>query len=300
MATAVPTDYRKPQAELIYDLIEKSNPGFKEIFPIGSVTFGAPTNITVDSADPFKNDTSVVVTPTSASGAIGKATVKYRRVDLSKAFKGMTMQLIKYYTASVVPSTVWLPWFAEQYGFSLVASDLTGTPNIVTGSSTTQTIRTTSLCYKGSFTVGWTLGKRPLSDLITDANRALVGRLYPGGNDFTTPGRKPQGEFLVYCQDASALTSLLEAFTSGSTPASDNPLVVALVNWLLANTQRTDWNTGSATVGTGGLVGSNWYKYSLPNAAIPEANSTKFNRCLVIQGWAQSWFAGKLIIHYKV
>lgn len=299
MATAIPTDYRKSQSDLIYDLIEKSNPGFKDIYPKGSVTFGAPVNVTVDSADPYKRDTSITVTPTAASGGLGSATVKYRRINLTTLLKNMVMMLDNYHTGTTANFSVWLPWWVSRFGFNLTTSDFTTAPALVSGGSTSATVVSTSLCYKGSFTARWNLGKRPITDLLTDSNRALIARLYPGGNNFSA-GRKPTGEFMTYTQDASSIKATLEGVPSAWLPGNGaNSGIDTICAWLSANTEFTDWKVGDATIARG-ITNVEWYRYALPSANLPEANSAKFNRAVVIQARADSWWVGKIIIHYNV
>lgn len=299
MLPPVPTDTRQLQTTMLYDLIEKSNPGFKVSYPPGSVVFGVPSAITVNPDDPYKNDTTVRVTPAPNTTGMGVVSVNYRRVDLAKQFKGVTVKLTDWYSTTVMPASIWAPLVATKYGISITVDDVQNLNNLSSTSSTTLLLKATCLCYKGSLTVAWTRGLQPLNNILTDVNRALVGRLYPGGNDFTTPGRKPQGEFLTFCQDATAIAATLETLPASGSSYSDAQKQ-AIVDFLLANTSRTDWNIGMAGAGSGGIAGSTWFKYSLPNAAIPEANSAKFNRCIVIPGWAASWFAGKLILHYNV
>jgi len=299
MLPPVPTDTRQAQTTMLYDLIEKSNPGFKVSYPVGSVVFGVPSAITVNPEDPYKNDTTVRVTPAPGTTGFGVVSVNYRRIDLVKRFKGMTVKLTNYQVASSIAASIWVPWLAEKYGLSVTPDDLTAQFSIGSGSNTTMTMKAGCLCYKGAVQVYWTKSLPPLNALLTGANKALTGRLYPGGNDFTTPGRKPQGELQVYCQDASSIAAILETMPASVNPVAGSSYVQALVEFLLANTSRTDWSTAASSV-SGGLLGITWYKYTIPNAAIPEANSGKYNRCIVIQAAAGSWFAGKLIIHYNV
>lgn len=297
----VTTDYRKPQSTLIYDLIEKSNPGFKEVYPLGSVTFSSMTAITVDKNDPYQNDTSILVTPTAASGGLGKVTVKYRKIDLTSLLKGINLLMTDWYASTQIPAANWQANFVAKFGISVDAADWTYTGAVNSGTPVSTTIKATSLCYKGTVLISWTRQVQPLGSMLTDANRALVGRLYPGGNDFTTPGRKPTGELQLYAQDASAIGATINAYAAVSNvPVGETAaIVLTLIDWLNANTGRTNWSTSASTV-DGGIGGLTWYKYTLPNAAIPDANSAKFNRCLVIQGIAGSWFSGKLILHFNV
>jgi hypothetical protein len=297
MATAVPTDYRKPQSEMIYDLIEKSNPGFKDVFPLGSVTFGTPTAIAVDGADPFKNDTSIVVKPTAASGGIGQVTVKYRRIDLTALFRNITLKLDNYYTTTSAFPAQWVPWVAARYGISLTVDDVASSQNIASGSAATRGPIAACLCYKGTFSILWTLGKRPITDVITDANRGLIGRLYPGGNDFSV-GRKPTGEFMTLSQDATAIKTTLSAIPTTYNPTGGaNAGIQTICDWLNANSGQTGWNIGNANT-PGGTQNIQWFRYTLPNAAVPEVDSTKYTSVVVIQSNPDSWFTGRCLLQY--
>lgn len=293
----VQTDYRIPQSDMIYDLIEKSNPGFKDIYPKGSIVFGTPTAITVDVADPYKNDTSILVTPATGSGGIGKVTVKYRRIDLSKILKDVVVRLDNYYTSTVAPPASWVAWFAAKYGISLVAADFASSQTIASGSNVTANILSGCLCYKGTFPFVWTLGKRPITDLITDANRGLAGRAYPGGNDFSV-GRKPTGEFMTLTQDATSIKATLSALsTSWTPPGGANASLQAICDWLNANSGQSGWNIGNANT-PGGLQNIQWFRYTLPNAAVPEVDSTKYTGVVVIQSSPDSWFTGRCLLQY--
>lgn len=298
MLPPVPTDTRQAQTTMLYDLIEKSNPGFKVSYPVGSVVFGVPSAITIKPEDPYKNDTTVRVTPAPGTTGFGGINVNYRRVDLSVRFKGMSLKITNWQSSNNMTSAVWVPFVAEKYGISVTTDDITAA-GVNNNTNVQMAVKATSLCYKGTVTVNWSKTLQPLNLIITDANKALTGRLYPGGNDFTTPGRKPQGELQVYCQDASSIAAILETMPASVNPVAGSSYVQALVEFLLANTSRTDWSTAASSV-SGGLLGIVWYKYTIPNATIPEANSGKYNRCIVIQAAAGSWFAGKLIIHYNV
>lgn len=299
MLPPVPTDTRQAQTVMLYDLIEKSNPGFKVSYPAGSVVFGVPSAIAIDPEDPYKNDTTVRVSPAPGAAGFGTVSVNYRRIDLAKRFKGMTVKLTNYQVSNSATTPVWVGWLAEKYGLSVTSDDLSSQVALGSGSNTAMTMKAGSLCYKGSVQVYWTKSLAPLNTIITNANKALTGRLYPGGNDFTTPGRKPQGEFLAYCQDATSVGSIIEGMTNGTQPDA-SPIMASVVEWLLSTTSRTDWSVKNSNGNVGGVGALGWFKYSLPNAAIPEANSAKYNRCLVIQSTALSWFAGKIIIHYNV
>lgn len=294
-----PTDYHADQIDILYDLIEKSNPGFKTQYPKGTVQFSTVTAVPVVAGDPYKTDTSILVSPAPGSSTLGRQTVRYRRIDVGVLFRNMKLALSDYVVSGTLPVATWKASFITKFGIKIAPEDIANTAALSSTVLTNVTMTTTCLCYRGTCQVTWTVGPRPFSAIVTDSNRALVGRLYPGGNDFTTPGRKPQGEFMAFCQDASLLSAQLEAMTNGTQPDA-SPLMAAVADWLNSVTQRTDWSPKNSNGNVGGIGALSWFRYTLPNAAIPEANSTKFNRCLVIQSTALSWFAGKIIIHYNV
>ena len=296
------TDYKKPQEQLIHDLIAWSNPDFNTSYPVGTVTFGTPTSIQVDIRDYYKNDTQVVVTPKPGTGGRGSVVVKYRRINLSTLFRGKVANLNDYTAASTLPVATFQASFISAHGISLLDSDWpTNLTAISPDTVYTYALQPNGLCFTGSFSLKWTKGKRQMSDMVTDANRALPGRLYPGGNDFTTPGRKPVGEWQLYGLDASPAeaTANMEAWASISpvTAGSIQTGVPELIAWLNANSGITNWSNSDSTV-PGGLGGLTWYKYLLPSASIPEAN-VAYNRAIVIPAIAGSWFTGKLILHYN-
>lgn len=295
-----PTDYHADQIDILYDLIEKSNPGFKTAYPKGSILFAVPAIVALVPTDPYKTDTSIKISPAPGSGFVGSQTVRYRRIDLSVIFKHMTLKMNDYSATTTLAVATWKASFIQKFGLKIPAADISNSTGLTSGTLTNINIAATSLCYKGTVQLTWTVGPRPFSAIITDANRALVGRLYPGGNDFSG-ARKPQGEFQVYCQDASVIGATIESYAAVSNVVvGENAAIVqTLLNWLNASTGRTNWSTAASTT-NGGIGGISWYKYTIPSASVPEANSAKYNRCLVIQGVAGSWFGGKIIIHYNV
>lgn len=293
----VPTDYRTPQSDMIYDLIEKSNPGFKAIYPKGSVTFGVPAVIAVNKNDPYKNDTSILVTPKAGSGGIGKVTVNYRRIDLTVLFKNVPVRLDNYHTSASALPAVYVPWFAAKYGVSLESGDVSAGQNITSGTQYARGPVASCLCYKGTINILWTLGLRPITDIITDANRGLAGRGYPGGNDFSV-GRKPTGEFMTLTQDATEIKTNLAAIpVSWAAPGGANANLQTICDWLNANSGQTGWNIGNANA-PGGTQNIQWFRYTLPNANVPEADSTKYTSVVVIQSSADSWFTGRCLLQY--
>lgn len=303
----VPSDLRKAQRQLLYDLIEETNPGFQALFPLAQLDFGTPSASAVVLGDPYKRDTQVVVSAKAGSGFMGSKTIRYRRIDLSFVFRNMTAQLTDWYSAAAtaLPKAAWIAALNAKYGLLLLESDIPVSNigalpwNTVYG----MTIDATCLCYKATAGVNlqWLKGKRPMLDMIPDAKQVLVGRAFPAGNDFTDPNRKPVGEWETFGLDASELKTTLEALAASQVIAvgSTIPAVNAVLNFLAGNSGRDYFSNKASTV-KGGLGGLTWYKYTIPNAGVPEANSQRFNRVIVIQGIAGSWFSGKILLHYNV
>lgn len=292
----VKTDYKATSIDLLYQLIEYSNPGFTAEFPKGTVQFNTPTVAAIVAGDAYKTDTIVNVSSAPGAGKVGNKDIRYRRIDMGVLFKSMVVRITDYYSTNALPQQQWRDSFRAKFGISVPDEDFTTGGGIAIG-NTTINIKASSLCYKGSFVLNWTKSGRPVSDVITDANRGLAGRLYPGGNDFTTPGRKQQGEFTVYCIDASEVFLQYPTLVaSGTWPSSG--IGATLADWLNAHTSRKNWNVGQHTV-EGGLTGLSFFKYTIPNSNVPEANSAKYNRVLVLQSVATSWFEGKIIIHWN-
>lgn len=297
------SDLRKAQDKLLYDLIEESNPGFQAKFPLDKIQFGTPAVKAVDSGDTYKRDTTVLVSARAGSGLIGSRTISYRRIDMTALFRNMVCQIQTWAPAATVAlaKDVWVSEVNKRFGIVTIASDWNNIAGALPVTNVYSNTTVSGLCYKGTVALQWVRGKRPMSDLIPDAKQVLVGRLYPAGNDFTTPGRKPVGEFETYGIDFSPQSGVLEpngattAFPIGFTSVA----MTALLNFLNANTGRTNWSNSDSTI-EGGICGLIWYKYALPAASLPEANSGRFNRVMVIQGVAGSWFSGKILLHYNV
>jgi hypothetical protein len=293
-----PTDYKADQIDILYDLIEKSNPGFKAQYPKGTVSFGTPANATVIKTDPYKTDTSILVYPAPGSTTLGQQTIRYRRIDLNVILRNMTLTLNDYFATTQLPVATWKASFVKKYGLNIPASDMSYGVALNSGVTVSVPIIAGSLCYKGTLSLTWTQGPRTMADLITDANRALVGRSYPAGNNFAG-GVKQLGEFLTYAQDFSAVAASLNTVPATWTaPAGQNTAafleVIAELNRLCPDVA---WSNAVHTV-QGGTTSLLWYRYALPNAAVPEANSDKFTSLVMIPAQPDSWWRGNLYLHY--
>ena len=285
-------NYKLPQNELIFDLIEEANPGFGETYQVGDLTFGTPANQSVPSGGIA--DTNVKVSPANDK-MFGRQTVQYRRVDLEKLFKNVRIDLDFYTPGSITAEQV-RQLINERFGLSISEEDITGTTNWA--SSTSQrflTILSSSLCYKGRVYFYWQRGKQTLEQLLPQQEIAALQ--WPGGNDFSE-GRKPTGDFMFYGLDCSEQSGELNVWGS---PATNGTGTATFINWL---NEKTGANLESAVnhnvEGSKGVLGLTRTRYSLPHASLPEANSTDYNRAMVFFAREDSWFTGKLIFHYNV
>lgn len=169
------TDLRKPSFDLLYELIEESNPGFTAKFPKGSIKF---TAIVASTAGGGFTNTRITFRPTIGSTAIGSGYLYYRRLDFSKLFKNMTLSVATYRNATSIANTEFIPLVNQKYGLNLDLSDIVQTSWPADSASALQAVGT-ALCYVGSIAITWIKGKRPLSDLVTADKRTLDGRVFP-------------------------------------------------------------------------------------------------------------------------
>lgn len=296
----LPSDLRKPQRELLYDLIERSNPGFKAKFPLSVLKFGTPSAIPVNGNDRFKNDTQIVVSSSDAAIAMGTVTVRYRRIEMATLFNGAFIFLDEYDGVSQsLTAAQWRQMVNDKYGLSTEYDDWgTGIVSLPAGSKYSTTMATTSKCYRGSYTIQYVPGKRKMEHLLA-GKKNLAGRTWPTDNDFS----KPKGSQIAYGLDFSPIKDTgMNAFTSPQGMPTNqngtNPIFNAIINFLNANTDRKNWSDKGITV-DGGITGNTWTRLSLPNALVPEANSKDFNMCVVMSGHPSAWFQGNLIFHYN-
>lgn len=283
--------YRQSQLDLFYNLVVTANPGMPFSLPPNS-KLGTPQSQAVPNGSIA--DTNILITGTNAY--FRNKRVSYRRIDLSAFFKNMTITFDKWVSTATLAKADLLELLNATYGLALVDADLSVT-SLTSGAATAITIASASLCYKGTFTVTWTKGKRQITD-VAPLNSPLTGRLWPNGNDFSS-GRKPQGEYLLYDKDFSAQLATFNSLTTGTldyTVATHKIIMDAMIAVYPSNL-----NSGTHTA-QGGLNGLTFAKYTMPNANAPLANasSSKVNTVFVISSQSTSWFQGAILLHFKV
>lgn len=298
------TDYRKSQSDLLRDLIEKANPGFKAKVPVGTYTLGAPAAIASPVGPLFNNTTIKITAGTGQTSVIGSRTINYRRISLDKLFNGRTVVIEKYTIANSLPFAEIAPMIAQQLGVNLDSADFNVNVALSPDSSYPFTMKATSLCYTGTIRVTWTKGKRDIAELFGTGE--LDGRVWPAGLIDIQDGSKPQGEMMFYDTDFTSQAAILNSFTSG---AYDNGAwntaldPTSLITYLKTLRPDIPWTRGDYRTLVGGLGYAPFKRYTIPNAAVPEANSGMYNRVMVIEplalGDVRCWFFGRILLHYN-
>lgn len=302
--------YLKPSKDEVYDLINQANPGLGFVASALNVNLSVPAVATV-SGQPNLN-TKIGLSAVQGGDFMGRKDVFYRRRNLTSLFRAVTVQIDLYRAPVAAGATAYtvyqlIPYINAKYGMSFTTDDLVDA-NIAYGSTieggfntttVTVTAKATSLGYTGSFALKWKSAPQDLATMIGVSE--LGGRLYPGGNDFTA--HKNIVNFMGYGTDWTAINTATPwpgYPTSNSLPTSNQAGNQAWLNAFFAEINRqygTAWTGGPiATCKTATI-------YTLPNVAVPEANSRYFNRVMVIEltdTVADTIGVGRLYIHFNV
>lgn len=283
--------YRKAQLDLFLTLVNESNPGLYTDLTSSNIQVGMPS-VQAVPVDGIQN-TNVLMTA-KGGDYLGTKRVEYRRIDVTKYFRGMSLSLETWTAVNSLQPAEFCEVFNAKYGTALVPSDLAQTV-ISYGPNVAIDISNQPLCYEPGkrIRISITRTKRPFEQMFT--GDTLDGRLFPSGNDFPVE-RKPQGEYLLYGLDCSPIRSTLAAIASGTTLNFANATHLTVLEFLQAKAPALNFSNSAATV-AGGLTGLKLYQYTLPQALIPEANSEKYLNASYIAPEADSWFQGNLILH---
>lgn len=290
------TDYRKPEQVLLKELIVRANPdAFTTVDP-DQIAYETPVAIPHVRGDE-SNTTIVAKAAPNALDVVGRQTLRYRRIDLSKLFRYKTIELTRYSNSNSLPWAEVQELLLKQHGINV--SSTTFTPVALSVDTPRAfTALATSLCYVGSITVVWRKGRREISELFTTPE--IDGRVWPEGLIQFGTGYKPQGEYIAYDFDfTDTMASSFNAWGNNALVASV-PELDKLANVLKTVAPQYDWNSGEASQVSGGLKGLFFNRYAIPNAAVPEANSGLYNRVAVLAITGDDcWFFGKLLLHYR-
>jgi hypothetical protein len=107
----------------------------------------------------------------------------------------------------------------------------------------------------------------------------------------------------VAASNSTTLANLVSTFCGSQglgINAGQTALQTALVN-AIASASTVGYNITAPASTQYSLYGIVAKQYSLPNAAVPEADSKYFNNCVVLDvPAANSWGTGRMILHYNV
>lgn len=321
----------KVSQDLVFDLINASNPNSPVKFSSNNVLLGKLTAITPSGAS--IQNTKVMVSNKPSSEYIGRVEVTYRRLDLAKLFRGLTITIAKFSPKVKAGSgNAWdsfvkdlLPTFNSQMGTAFTADDFVdlaigrGSLNAQNRyqSSVTVQAKNTSWAYVGSFTFVWVDAPQDIDSVVTVTD--LDGRLYPAGNVFDELHPVVVSQ-MAYGIDWTDVLSTQDNINAGVD-----------LSYLMAN------GGGGVLTGSSNLYARNSmtaafkvlndlypaYKFdiaamynnwqyafvTLPSSAWPEANTEFFNRLLVLTPVsadksktteAPNGFVGSLFFHFNI
>jgi len=281
--------YSKPQIDLLLKLINESNPGLMEERDLINTRIGVPYNRPPAAGEIA--DTSLELYATPESFYIGKQIVHYRRIDLSKLFANMTVEVDRWAEGRIRREFI-VEQVNLRYGLSLVIEDL---PDTTWGETTYNIqIQSTSLVYKGTLRFKYVRGKRAL-DQILPSVETFQSRVW----DSRYAEDKPLLSLVNVGHDYTRYALEAESISNNWTITNRVPNFSLLANWYSQLSGIKLDPTLNHTV-EGGVAGLTFTRFVLPNVNAPEGNSVKFNRVLIISSRDDSWFAGKIVMHYNV
>lgn len=323
--------YAKTSQQMLFDLINASNPSLPIPIAATNVKFGTPTTIT-----PGGNiqDTSIKVIALPNAPYVGNQQLTYRRLNATALFRSVPLR-IDLYSAASAGSTPYkmsqlLPYINAKYGLNIQASDIQdvnfpagntnanpayGVPAGTRNAVATLTWTTNNYAWQGNINVCWVQAPQDLSTLlaVSSLEQAL-----------TYPGKRDVVDNTVYVPNLDTysvdFTDALATAVNGGSPltpstiyggqgvavsnASTYTQIIAALNAanLAGNTYT---NTGPATNKfdlTGALYYGNIDMTQAANQALyPEADYRYFNRLIVIKLQSgNTWGAGDIFMHYNV
>lgn len=306
--------FGKQSKDLVYDLINASNPSLPVPASASTVNLNTPSAIT-PSGGKIQN-TKMTLNAPANSPFLGKKDITYRRIDLSNLFRSVIVQVNKYSAAAAagnqntVAFTLYnlLADLNAKYGMSFTTDDL-GDANILRGNTqnsdgfyfntVTISAKPTSLAFTGSFTFRWVQAPQDIATMLTLTE--LNGRQFPGGNDFVSAHKtilNSVGYSLDFTSQAAA-NSYVPTGGTATLPSSGSSTVT---NFLAACLALIDSTFGTSLNDNTWWRGASYTVYNTTTYPFPgQANSRYYNRVMVIDvPTANGTYVGKLYIHFNV
>lgn len=282
--------YAKAQTDVLFTLINESNPGLVEARDLQNSLLGNISARTPGAGE--IQDTVVSIYATPQSFYVGKRVLTYRRIDLGKFFQNTVVEIDTWYPGNLTPA-LFVAEVNKRYGIALTTADIPNEPRGNAAFVQQMYITAGSLLYKGMFSFRWNMGKRTIPEIL--------GSTRPAGLkwDVGYVEGKPIGTLVGYGVDYTGqLATINQLATSTVLNSTINSFVRALVNKFNAYTGLNLDLAKDHTV-QGGLQGLTITKVTIPSDNAIEANGAKFNRVLVISALPTSWFCGKFLLHYN-
>lgn len=293
-------DYRKKSSELVYDLINRDNPQLPVPVSPDNCKLGTPVVITLDGI----RNTRIPIMALDGGFYMGASSVTYRRLSQVDLFK-QGRPIIEDYLlpadygpsgAAYVKIEAAFRWVNNRYGTNFVPedSDRVQLPNTVQ-SAAVLNFPANNPAWVGTFYWDRRAVKKPVSEQVPETTPALVA-MAAGVASGTRPANV--ADFMTCGVDFTRFKDLLHGFTAAAA-FPNNMAYKELIAYMATVTGRPlDLDKGSAA--ENGMAGTRCIRYALPNANVPEANSTDYNYVAVITGTTDPWFQGRFLLHYKV
>lgn len=287
----MPAFYSKPQLEILLDLINEANPGLMELRDLENSRFGNISTYIPKAGEIA--DTALELYALPGSFYIGKRIVYYRRIQLQNYFANMVLEFDDWWPNTTMGKADYCAMIAKKYGITFTADEdlLSSHGNVYSGNQYTLSVSPTSKIFAGTFKFKWTRGKRTLEQVLTQDQ--YTGLYWDENYVEGKPLMNLVGMAIDFSRFGGAKT-----ITTGSAIAANSSDVRNMADWFSEYTGQV-LDVFKLHTEQGGIQGLNVTRFTLPNTNVPEANSDKFNRCLVIAPKADSWFAGKIIWHYN-
>lgn len=291
----MPAPYSKPSQQLIWDLINKSNPQLQiPLSDLNCVIYGYPTAQNPNAANGMRN-TRIRLYAKQGMGYKGELNVNYNRLSIASFFTGITPTIVNYSATS--PATV-IDAFNSTYGLSLIHSNRTTNPqpawylgmtipdiintnnyNIGSAGGDNQmnfSATPESLCWTGTVTINRVRGNPDLGTLITKPALADSRRVVPSvDGKYNVP-------LLTYGYDFTDYQADITAFTNSVSNQSLRNRIAQILTTVTG--LPFTWSTVSGTANSLPLdlyLMNNTVRAGTPGAR-EYFNSEDYNRCLLL------------------
>jgi len=275
-------NYNKPTAQLVWDQINRDNPGLAK--PLNANNVGVLQGPLTSGLQGNRN-TKLIITGLPGSGYSGKQSIYYDRLALQSYARNFVPIKVPYRATKMREV---LPAFNEAVGLQLTVDDIAN-PDAIFAPVTTGsgnlilTINANSLSFTGSLYVNWTRMAPSLADIYTKPQIDLWPAL--------------DGHTKIYNTDFTPYSSVLTALASGSVLKSSlGTNVTNLINVIKR------WALVPVTVGTtpsgAPLDLTDWVLTKItPSTGVPDANPL-YSNAVVLTPPITSAHQRPLYLHY--